>query len=136
MDVGALPVMSFIDGTVIRGEHLVTPDEVKQIVAGAGNLGVEGSSVVRHSLHLCSTIVHPISRELMGCTVKVGRSVVGLADVFDNVVGPQTSVLLLGEFCTGKTVLLRDMARRAAGDSSSKLVAVVDTTGELGGLFV
>lgn len=133
MDVGALPVMSFNDGTVIRGEHLVTPEEVKQVVSGAGNLGVEGSSVVRHSLHLCSTIVHPISRDLMGYTLKVGRSVVGLADVFDKVIGPQTSVIVLGEFCTGKTVLLRDLARRAAGDAAGKLVAVVDTTGELGG---
>ncbi len=133
MDVGALPVLSFNDGSVIRGEHLVTPEEVKQVVSGAGNLGPEGSSVVRHSLHLCSTIVHPISRDLMGYTLKVGRSVVGLADVFDKVIGPQTSVLVLGEFCTGKTVLLRDLARRAAGDVTGKLVAVVDTTGELGG---
>jgi hypothetical protein len=98
-----------------------------------GNLGVEGSSVVRHSLHLCSTITHPISKEIMGYTLKVGRAVIGLADVLAGVVEGHASVLVLGEFCTGKTVLLRDLARRQSADVSKKLVAVVDTNGELGG---
>ena len=133
MDVGSLPVLSFSDGSHIRGEKLVTSEQVKLVVSAAGNLGPEGSSVVGQSLHLCSTIVHPISREIMGVTIKVGRAVIGLADILAQVVKGHASVLVLGEFCTGKTVLLRDLARRQSEDVSGKLVAVVDATGELGG---
>lgn len=133
MDVGALPVLSFVDGSNIRGEHLVTQEEVEGVVKTVGDLGPEGSSVVRHSLHLFSVITHPISQGLMGYTVKVGRAVVGLADALGDVLDGHKSVLVLGEYCTGKTVFLRDIARRLSKDPSGKLVAVVDSAGELGG---
>lgn len=43
------------------------------------------------------------------------------------------SVLVVGDFSTGKTCLLRDVARRMSEDKNGRHVAVVDSTGELGG---
>lgn len=80
VDVGQVPVLRFVDGSCLRGEKPVTQEEIQAIVDIAGDLGPEHSGVFRHSLHLCTTIQHPLTNQLTGLTVKVGRAIVGLAD--------------------------------------------------------
>ncbi len=125
-DVGQPVVLRFVDGSCVRGVAPLVRDELLPVVDAAGNLGPERSSVFAHSLHLVSTIVHPLSNELTGLTVKVGRAVVGLADVLSDFLDKRKSVLVIGDFCTGKTCLLRDVARRMSEDRSGRQVAVID----------
>ena len=69
---------------------------------------------------------------LMSLTCRVGRSVPGCLFAIQDLVASGKSILLLGAPGTGKTTLLREMARLVS-TVMQKNVIVVDTSKEIGG---
>ncbi|MBQ4568900.1 MAG: Flp pilus assembly complex ATPase component TadA [Ruminococcus sp.] len=95
-------------------------------LSGGHRIGISGTAVVSNgsivNIRDISTISMRFAREVVGC----GESIAAL--IFKS----RDGLLLCGSPCSGKTTVLRDVARLMSEQFRSR-VAVVDTRGEIGG---
>lgn len=83
------------------------------------------------TLHRVSVILNA-RKEVVGLTCRMGRVTHGLANTLRPVLMGPDSILLVGPPGSGKTSVLRDVAR-VLSDDLHKRVVVVDKSGEIGG---
>ena len=92
-----------------------------------------------HRVGVCGTAVYEESkvsgiRDISSLNIRIAREVSGAADELLREVGEDTSGLLIaGPPSSGKTTILRDLARQLS--LRGKKVVVIDERGELGGAF-
>jgi stage III sporulation protein SpoIIIAA len=109
----------------------VTLNDVTEIERSIGGFGSDNRAGLSGELHRISRILDRSGTETTGLTLRMGRSVKGVAETLTDVLlGTDKSVLLLGEPGSGKTTLLRDAARLMAETAN---VIVVDTSCEVAG---
>jgi stage III sporulation protein SpoIIIAA len=132
LDRGSRPYVWTLEAErVWLGDELVAPIDVAEIESGVGGFGGDNRAGLSGELHRISRIVDRHGTETTGLTLRMGRSMEGVAETLTDVLlGTDKSVLLLGEPGSGKTTLLRDAARLMAEKSN---VIVVDTSCEVAG---
>ena len=102
---------------------------------GRDNIGSDNRVGLRGQLHRISVMrSNSNNGAIYGLTMRVGRSIVGCANVLlDLLLADHTqakSILLLGHPGSGKTTMVRDIARVL---SQQENVVIVDTSNEIGG---
>lgn len=105
-------------------------NEIKEgfiTIKGGHRVGITGTAVVSSgevmNVRDISTVSVRISREIIGCADKITR------DFYKD----RGGILLCGSPCSGKTTVLRDVARLLSAEYAGR-VSLIDTRGELAGV--
>jgi stage III sporulation protein SpoIIIAA len=131
MDLGRLPQARYADRTVIVGQTPITRADLSYVVNLVGEFGADNRAGIEGTLHRISAIRNR-KGEIIGLTLRVGRTVTGTIDLIRDLIESGRSLLLLGRPGVGKTTKLREVARVLA-DEFGKRVIVIDTSNEIGG---
>lgn len=111
---------------------IVTPNMMKQILEPLENkFGADNRAGIDGSLHRISAM-RSKSGDIYSLTMRVGRAVYGncglIRDILKN---KELSVLIMGSPGSGKTTVIRDIAKELSDDGDN--VIVVDTSNEICG---
>ncbi|WP_411676757.1 stage III sporulation protein AA [Caproicibacter sp.] len=102
-------------------------------LSGGHRAGICGTAVLQ------SAVVGSV-REISSINLRISREIRGAADLLLDQLGNrlQEGLLLAGAPSSGKTTILRDLARQLSGGSRGNLkkVAVVDERGEIAGTYM
>ncbi|MCX8048719.1 MAG: AAA family ATPase [Methylohalobius sp.] len=132
MDLGRLPQARYADrSVVILAQTPVSHADLDYVVNLIGEFGADNRAGIEGTLHRISAIRNR-KGEIVGLTLRVGRTVTGTIDLIRDLIESGRSLLLLGRPGVGKTTKLREVARVLA-DEFGKRVIVIDTSNEIGG---
>lgn len=145
MDLGRIPFARFPDGdfdvckTVVS--HVDLAYAIKQVLTSflfflhfclqLGEFGGDSRAGISGTLHRISCMRNR-KGEIIGLTARVGRDIVGSADLVADIITEGKSLLLLGYPGRGKTTAIRSMCKILA-DDVKKRVVIVDTSNEIAG---
>jgi stage III sporulation protein SpoIIIAA len=135
LDLGRWPVARYLDGRrVFLGPEaqLVSQAALDTAVQQLGAFGSGNRAGVPGTLHRISAMRDRDTGTVLGLTYRVGRAVLGCANLVQDVLERETggNVLILVPPMTGKTTIIRDMARLLSRDN---WVVIVDTSNEIAG---
>ena len=111
--------------------ELVSKEMLKQFCEGVDEFGTDNRVGIDRTLHRISRKLNR-KGEVIGLTIRVGRSVAGLRNLVTEELMKGRSILMIGKPGCGKTTVLRDCARYMS-DSLEKRVEIIDTSNEIGG---
>jgi stage III sporulation protein SpoIIIAA len=131
MDLGRLPEARYPGREVVLSDSEVTEADIEYVVSRIGEFGADNRAGIERTLHRISAIRNRRGR-IIGLTCRVGRAVFGTIAIIEDFVQSGKSILILGKPGTGKTTMLREMARVLA-DDLGKRVVIVDTSNEIAG---
>ncbi|KAG7397288.1 BTB and MATH domain-containing protein 41 [Phytophthora boehmeriae] len=140
IDVGRIPYV-FIgkrqrevlmqDGSTVSKE---TIDEILRKLGGEMRIGNDNRAGIDRQLHRIS-VMRSKTDEIYGLTMRVGRALrnaaCALTDLLLSERHSSKSVLVLGHPGSGKTTLIRDVARCVS--ETMENVCIIDTSNEIGG---
>lgn len=145
----------FKDGTLtkVAGENLLiaTADNIRNTFNKICNYSVysyqkeivNGFITIKggHRVGICGTAIYNKNieniKDITSLNFRIARSIPGISDtVLKNVNAGFSGILIVGAPCSGKTTLLRDIARNLSIGkfSSAKKVVVIDERGEFSGM--
>ncbi len=130
LDLGRPPEARYVDDFTYLSDHIVTEDDLEQIIGRLSPFGADNRAGIEQTLHRISAIRNR-SGKVVGLTARVGRAVFGTIDIILDVVRSGKSICLLGRPGVGKTTMLRECARILSDDR--KRVVIVDTSNEIAG---
>ena len=110
LDLGRPPEARYVNDFVYLSEHLVTPEDVAQVVSRLSQFGADNRAGIEQTLHRISAMRNRAGT-VVGLTARVGRAVYGTIDIILDVVRSGKSICLLGRPGIGKTTMLRECAR-------------------------
>ena len=131
MDVGRPPSIRVLSGEAPVISRDITKDDVLRSLESTGSFDVRNRTGIDGTLHRISALRNE-HKEIIGLTFRVGRVIPGLAESLHPVLKTDESLLIIGKPGSGKTSVLRDIARVLA-DVYGKRVMIVDKSGEIGG---
>lgn len=144
------------DGTLtkVAGENLLiaTADNIRNTFNKICNYSVysyqkeivNGFITIKggHRVGICGTAIYGKNveniKDITSLNFRIARSMPGISDTVLKNVNPDFSgILIAGAPCSGKTTLLRDIARNLSIGkfSSAKKVVVIDERGEFSGMY-
>ncbi|TDH72736.1 hypothetical protein CCR75_003681 [Bremia lactucae] len=140
IDVGRIPFAYIgrrqriplgLDGKVVLKE---TIDNIIEKLGGEMRIGGDNRVGIERQLHRIS-VMRSKSDEVYGLTMRVGRALCNAACVLTDLLlsgkHANKSVLILGHPGSGKTTLIRDVARCVS--KTMENVCIIDTSNEIGG---
>jgi stage III sporulation protein SpoIIIAA len=121
--------------TVRAPQQTVSQDDLDYVRERCGPESSDSHrACIGNSLHRCSFIHDPSSHHLIvGLTLRMARTVRGIADVFRKELVGRKSILLVGPPGRGKTTLLRDFAYLLSSEEVDRRTMIVDTSNEIAG---
>ncbi|MEP7288183.1 MAG: R3H domain-containing nucleic acid-binding protein [Chloroflexota bacterium] len=129
MDLGRVPTARFTTGETVLDSRELNHEDLQYVVTKIGNFDADNRAGLERTLHRISGIRNRRG-DIVGLTVRIGRSVYGTIDILRDIIESGQSVLILGAPGVGKTTMLREAARVLA---ENKRVVIVDTSNEIGG---
>ncbi len=131
IDLGRLPEARYADHERFLSDLEITPEDIEYVTARIGAFGEDNRAGIPRTLHRISAIRNR-SGVVIGLTCRVGRAIFGTVSIIRDLVESGKSILLLGKPGTGKTTMLREVARVLAEDLRKRVV-IVDTSNEIAG---
>ena len=131
LDLGRLPEARFAGRYHYLRETPITREELDYVETRVGTFGGDNRAGIPATLHRISAMRNRRG-EVVGLTMRVGRAVMGIVDILQDLIESGESILLMGRPGLGKTTMLREMARVLA-DEVGKRVVIVDTSNEIAG---
>ncbi len=131
MDLGRAPQARLPAQAVNLSAEPVTHEDIAHVTRQIGEFGADNRAGIEGTLHRISAIRNR-KGQIVGLTLRVGRTVVGTIDLIGDLVESGASILMLGRPGIGKTTKLREIARVLA-DGFAKRVIVIDTSNEIAG---
>jgi stage III sporulation protein SpoIIIAA len=131
LDLGRAPQARLPGRAVNLSVQGVTREDLAHVTGAVGEFGSDNRAGIEGTLHRISAIRNRRG-DIVGLTLRVGRTVFGTIDLIRDLIDSGRSVLLLGRPGVGKTTKLREIARVLA-DDFQKRVIVIDTSNEIAG---
>ncbi len=131
LDLGRPPQARLPGRAVNLSDQPVSRDDLAHVTGAVGEFGSDNRAGIEGTLHRISAIRNRRG-DIVGLTLRVGRTVVGTIDLIRDLIEGGQSVLLLGRPGVGKTTKLREIARVLANDFQKRVI-VIDTSNEIAG---
>ncbi len=132
VDLGRIPEARFSKNkTILLGEKSTTRSDIAIIVKQVGIFDQSNRAGMEGTLHRISCVRNK-SGEIVGLTLRIGRSIFGTIEIIKDSLEQNKSVLLLGPPGVGKTTMLREIAYFLS-TQKEKRVIVIDTSNEIAG---
>lgn len=132
LDLGRIPEARFAkQKTIILGTKKVTQEVIDNITKSVGEFDESNRAGIEGTLHRISGIYNK-KADVIGVTMRVGRSISGTVDIIRDCLQESKSLLLLGPPGVGKTTMLREIAYKISNEQEKRVV-VIDTSNEIGG---
>ncbi|KAG7353473.1 ATPase family associated with various cellular activities AAA [Nitzschia inconspicua] len=131
LDIGRRPVAMMPGMRQDLCTREVSQNDIEYIVSKlAGGFGRDGRAAMPGSLNRVSAI-RGKDGMLLGITFRIGRTIHNRSDLLlDFILGTEKSILVLGKPASGKTSVIRDVARIL---SQTRNVVVIDKSNEIAG---
>ncbi len=133
LDYGRQPLARFMDDSeIFLNNQLILLEQLQIIQDRLSQFGPDNRSGLTNTLHRFSRLLNK-KGEIVGLTIRVGKTLNGMATIFQDIIcNKKNSVLIVSEPGSGKTTILRDLAKFVA-DEIRRRVVIVDTSNEIGG---
>ncbi len=132
LDLGRIPEARFSKKkTIILGNRNVSRETLNDIVKNLGQFSDNNRAGLEGTLHRISCIRNR-SQEVIGLTMRIGRSIFGAIEIIKDQLDGEKSVLLLGPPGVGKTTMLREIAHYLSTEKEKRVV-IIDTSNEIAG---
>ena len=131
LDLGRRPEARFVDGSKYLSQKILSWQDLDYVIKRISKFSTENRAGIDRTLHRISCIRN---RQFLinGLTCRVGRSVFGTISVIRDLLESKKSILILGKPGTGKTTIIREIAR-VLSDELEKRVIIIDTSNEIAG---
>jgi len=131
LDLDRCVELLYLGNRTVITDVVVDLKTLEHIISRVEEPGIDNRSGINGTLHRVSRIVNKKGAPV-GLTIRVARPFAGNASLIKDLLEENKSLLLLGSPGTGKTTLLREVARILSSDLGKRVV-VVDTSNEIGG---
>ena len=131
LDLGRRPEARFIHGPEYLSQKIISWQDIDYVIKRVGKFNNENRAGIDRTLHRISCIRN---RQFLinGLTCRVGRAIFGTISVIRDLLEAEKSILILGKPGTGKTTIIREIAR-VLSDELEKRVIIIDTSNEIAG---
>jgi stage III sporulation protein SpoIIIAA len=131
LDLGCQPEARFINESEYLSQKLISWQDIDYVIKRISKFSNENRAGIDRTLHRISCIRN---RQFLinGLTCRVGRAIFGTISIIRDLLESGKSILILGKPGTGKTTIIREIARILA-DEMSKRVIIIDTSNEIAG---
>lgn len=132
VDVGRIPEARFAKNkTILLGEQSASRAMIQDIIKQVGTFDQSNRAGLEGTLHRISCVKNK-SNEIVGLTMRIGRSIFGTIEIIKDYLEQNKSVLLLGPPGVGKTTMLREIAHFLSTEREKRVV-IIDTSNEIAG---
>jgi len=131
LDLGRRPEARFVQGPEYLSQKIISWQDIDYVIKRISKFSNENRAGIDRTLHRISCIRN---RQFLinGLTCRVGRAVFGTISVIRDLLESEKSILILGKPGTGKTTIIREIAR-VLSDELEKRVIIIDTSNEIAG---
>nr|ULD16164.1 hypothetical protein [Cylindrotheca closterium] len=131
LDLGCRPEARFINESEYLSQKLLSWQDIDYVIKRISKFSNENRAGIDRTLHRISCIRN---RQFLinGLTCRVGRAIFGTISIIRDLLESGKSILILGKPGTGKTTIIREIARILA-DEMNKRVIIIDTSNEIAG---
>lgn len=131
LDLGCRPEAHFSNESEYLSQKLISWQDIDYVIKRISKFSNENRAGIDRTLHRISCIRN---RQFLinGLTCRVGRALFGTIAIIRDLLESGKSILILGKPGTGKTTIIREIARILA-DEMRKRVIIIDTSNEIAG---
>lgn len=131
LDLGRRPEARFVHGPEYLSQKVISWQDIDYVIKRVSKFNNENRAGIDRTLHRISCMRN---RQFLinGLTCRVGRAVFGTISVIRDLLESEKSILILGKPGTGKTTIIREIAR-VLSDELEKRVIIIDTSNEIAG---
>ena len=131
LDLGRRPEARFLNGPEYLSQKVVSWQDLDYTTKRLSKFSTENRAGIKRTLHRISCIRN---RQFLinGLTCRVGRAAFGIISIIRDLLESNKSVLVLGKPGSGKTTIIREIARVLA-DEMERRVLIIDTSNEIAG---
>lgn len=131
LDLGCRPEARFINRSEYLSQKLLSWQDLDYVIKRISKFSNENRAGIDRTLHRISCIRN---RQFLinGLTCRIGRAMFGTISIIRDLLESGKSILILGKPGTGKTTIIREIARILA-DEMGKRVIIIDTSNEIAG---
>jgi stage III sporulation protein AA len=131
LDLGCQPEARFINESEYLSQKLISWQDIDYVIKRISKFSNENRAGIDRTLHRISCIRN---RQFLinGLTCRVGRAIFGTISIIRDLLESGKSILILGKPGTGKTTIIREIAR-ILSDEMEKRVIIIDTSNEIAG---
>jgi|TARA_Y100001970_G_C14226887_1_gene856246 stage III sporulation protein SpoIIIAA len=130
-DIGKYPEARFTSGVVILAPRIICRQDMHYVLKRITAFNDKNRAGINKTLHRISCLKNR-EDQIIGLTCRVGRSIIGSTNKIRDILLHDKSILILGKPGSGKTTIIREIARIFSNELEKRVV-IVDTSNEIAG---